>query len=302
MQPILSFDDLTLHLQRLHRTFRLAVVCGSDPSTAEAVMRAVSNGFADATFVGACQQVRQQASVMSYEGERVHFIEADTDVEAAQLAVSMVKRGEADVLMKGLIHTDTLLHAVLNKEWGILPRGQVLTHIAMAQMPSYHKLLFFTDAAVIPYPTHEQRAQQVAYLARMLHAFGIDEPRISLIHCAETANPKFPHTMGYGEICQRAAQGEWGRLLVDGPLDLRTSCDAEALRVKGIQSVIGGEADALVLPDIEAANVLYKGLPLFAQAQVAGTLQGTLAPVVLPSRGDDADAKYHSLALATMSC
>ena len=232
MQPILSFDDLTLHLQRLHRTFRLAVVCGSDPSTAEAVMRAVSNGFADATFVGACHQVRQQACVKNYEGERVHFIEADTDVEAAQLAVSMVKRGEADVLMKGLIHTDTLLHAVLNKEWGILPRGQVLTHIAMAQMPSYHKLLFFTDAAVIPYPTHEQRAQQVAYLARMLHAFGIDEPRISLIHCAETANPKFPHTMGYGEICQRAAQGEWGRLLVDGPLDLRTSCDAEALRVK----------------------------------------------------------------------
>lgn len=302
MNPIHTFDDLTLHLQRLHRTFRLAVVCGSDDSTAAAVMRAVSHGFADATFVGACQQVRQQACVANYKGDRVHFIEADTDVEAAQLAVSMVKRGEADVLMKGLIHTETLLHAVLNKEWGILPRGQVLTHIAMAQMPSYHKLLFFTDAAVIPYPTHEQRAQQVAYLARMLHAFGIDEPRISLIHCAETANPKFPHTMGYGEICQRAAQGEWGRLLVDGPLDLRTSCDAEALRVKGIQSVIGGEADALVLPDIEAANVLYKGLPLFAQAQVAGTLQGTLAPVVLPSRGDDADAKYHSLALATMSC
>lgn len=302
MQPIHTFDDLTLHLQRLHRTFRLAVVCGSDDSTAAAVMRAVNHGFADATFVGACQQVRQQACVANYKGDHVHFIEADTDVEAAQLAVSMVKRGEADVLMKGLIHTETLLHAVLNKEWGILPRGQVLTHIAMAQMPSYHKLLFFTDAAVIPYPTHEQRAQQVAYLARMLHAFGIDEPRISLIHCAETANPKFPHTMGYGEICQRAAQGEWGRLLVDGPLDLRTSCDAEALRVKGIQSVIGGEADALVLPDIEAANVLYKGLPLFAQAQVAGTLQGTLAPVVLPSRGDDADAKYHSLALATMSC
>lgn len=302
MNPIHTFDDLTLHLQRLHRTFRLAVVCGSDDSTAAAVMRAVSHGFADATFVGACQQVRQQACVANYKSDRVHFIEADTDVEAAQLAVSMVKRGEADVLMKGLIHTETLLHAVLNKEWGILPRGQVLTHIAMAQMPSYHKLLFFTDAAVIPYPTHEQRAQQVAYLARMLHAFGIDEPRISLIHCAETANPKFPHTMGYGEICQRAAQGEWGRLLVDGPLDLRTSCDAEALRVKGIQSVIGGEADALVLPDIEAANVLYKGLPLFAQAQVAGTLQGTLAPVVLPSRGDDADAKYHSLALATMSC
>ena len=255
MQPILSFNDLTEHLKQLHRTFRLAVVCGADASTAEAVMRAVRHEFAEAWFVGACEQVKQQTCVAQY-----------------------------------------------NKEWGILPKGQVLTHIAMAQIPAYHKLLFFTDAAVIPYPTHEQRVQQVAYLARMLHAFGIEQPRVALVHCAETVSDKFPHTIGYGEICQRAAAGEWGRLLVDGPLDLRTACDIEALRVKGIHSVLGGEADALVLPDIEVANVFYKALPLFASAQVAGTLQGTLAPVVLPSRGDCVDAKYHSLALAIMSC
>lgn len=302
MQPILSFNDLTEHLKQLHRTFRLAVVCGADASTAEAVMRAVRHEFAEAWFVGACEQVKQQTCVAQYTGTQIHFVETDSDLEAAERAVMMVRNGEADVLVKGLLHTDTLLRAVLNKEWGILPKGQVLTHIAMAQIPAYHKLLFFTDAAVIPYPTQEQRVQQVAYLARMLHAFGIEQPRVALVHCAETVSDKFPHTIGYGEICQRAAAGEWGRLLVDGPLDLRTACDVEALRVKGIHSVLGGEADALVLPDIEVANVLYKALPLFASAQVAGTLQGTLAPVVLPSRGDCADAKYHSLALAIMSC
>lgn len=302
MQPILSFNDLTEHLKQLHRTFRLAVVCGSDASTVEAVMRAVDHGFAEAWFVGDCAKVKQQPWVAQDTGEKVHFVEVDSDVEAAERAVTMVRNGEADVLMKGLLHTDTLLRAVLNKEWGILPRGQVLTHIAMAQIPAYHKLLFFTDAAVIPYPTQEQRTQQVAYLARMLHAFGIEQPRVALLHCAETVSEKFPHTMGYGEICQRAASGEWGRLIVDGPLDLRTACDAVALRIKGIRSVLGGESDALVMPDIEAANLFYKALPLFASAQVAGTLQGTLAPVVLPSRGDCADAKYHSLALATMSC
>lgn len=302
MQTIQSLNDLTAHLRSLGKRFRLSVVCGSDASTSEAVMRAVSEGFAEAIFVGDCDAVRHTAAVSESQSPHIRFIEADSHEEAARKAVTLVREGGADVLVKGLLHTETLLHAVLNKEWGILPRGRVLTHIAMAELPAYDKLLFFSDAAVIPYPTDEQRAAQVAYMARMLHAFGIDEPRIALLHCAETVNEKFPHTLGYADICRRAAEGEWGRLRVDGPLDLRTSCDPVALRIKGITSVLEGRADGLIVPDIEAGNVLYKALPLFASARMAGTLQGTLAPVVLPSRGDDEEAKFHSLALATMGC
>lgn len=301
MQPIRTFDDMTAHLAGLRRVCRLAVVCGSDASTAGAVMRAVEAGFVEALFVGNCAAVRQQPCVSAWSGGRVSYIEAGSQIEAAELAVTMVRQGQADLLMKGLLHTDTLLRAVLNKEWGILPRGEVLTHIAVAQIPSYHKLLFFSDAAVIPYPTQAQRMAQVGYMAQMLHAFGIDEPRIALVHCAETVSDKFPHTMGYGDICSRAACGEWGRVIVDGPLDLRTACDPVALAVKGITSPVGGEADAVILPDIEAGNLMYKALSLFASARVAGTLQGTTAPVVLPSRGDSLEAKYHSLALAAMS-
>ena len=302
MSSIRSFSDLIAHLQGLGKRFRLAVVCGSDTSSAEAAMRAVREGYAEVYFVGDCAKVRQQAAVACYEGPYVHYVEAGSHEEAAQRAVTLVQEGGADILMKGLLHTETLLRAVLNKEWGILPKGRVLTHIAMAQIPAYHKLLFFTDAAVIPYPTHEQRLAQVGYLAQMLHNFGIEEPRISLIHCAETVNEKFPHTLGYREIAERAAAGEWGSLRVDGPLDLRTSCDPIGLKLKGIESSLEGDADALIVPDIEVGNVLYKSLPLFAGAQLAGTLQGTLAPVVLPSRGDDTDAKFHSLALAAMCC
>lgn len=302
MQSIRSFADMTAHLRSLNRRFRLAVVCGSDDSTVTAVLRAVEEGFAEVFFVGDCEQIAQHPAVQKHGEQWLHYMEAATHEEAAKTAVQMVRNGRADVLMKGLLHTSVLLRAVLNKEWGILPPGQTLTHIAVADMPLYGKLLFFTDAAVIPYPTPEQRAQQVAYLARMLHAFGISKPRIALVHCTETANEKFPHTMTYADLVRRAKDGEWGELIVDGPLDLRTSCDAVALHVKGIQSPIEGEADALVLPDIESGNVLYKVLPLFAQARIAGTLQGTLAPVVLSSRGDDAEAKFHSLALATMSC
>lgn len=301
MQSIKSLEDLTRHLQDKGTRYRLSVVCGSDISTSAAVMRAVRKGFAEAYFVGDCEEIKSFPYVYSYDGPHIHFIEAGSHEDAARKAVTLVRDGGADVLVKGLLHTETLLHAVLNKEWGILPRGRVLTHIAMAELPYYHKLLFFSDAAVIPYPTHEQRVQQVAYMAQMLHAFGIEQPRIALLHCAETVNDKFPHTLGYKEICERAASGEWGKLLVDGPLDLRTSCDPDALRIKGIHSVLEGDADGLIVPDIEAGNILYKSLPLFANAQMAGTLQGTMAPVVLPSRGDDELAKFHSLALATMT-
>lgn len=300
MQAIRSFSDLTAHLSHLGHRFRLAVVCGSDDCTAEAVMRAVGAGFVEAIFVGNVAEVRRQSCVMAGDLKHVSFVEAGGPEEAAQRAVTLVHNGEADVLMKGLLHTDVLLRAVLNKEWGILPKGRVLTHIAVFQLPAYPRLLFLTDAAVIPYPTHEQRLQQVAYMARTLHSFGVEEPRLALLHCAETVSDKFPHTLGYDEICRRAARDEWGPLRVDGPLDLRTACDPEGLRIKGIQSVIEGKADGLIVPDIEVGNALYKSFTLFAGAQVAGTLQGTEAPVVLSSRGDDAEAKFHSIALAAM--
>lgn len=302
IHPIRSFDDLTAHLRQMGRRIRLAVVCGSDNSTIAAVTRAVNEGFAEVVFVGDCEQVQAQAPVAALQAEFVHYVTAESHEQAAMLAVQMVRDRRADVLVKGLLHTATLLRAVLNKEWGILPQGKVLTHIAMAEIPAYRKLLFFTDAAVIPYPIHEQRLAQVAYLAETLHAFGVEQPKIALLHCAETVSEKFPHTLGYGEICQRAAAGEWGNLIVDGPLDLRTACDLEALRIKGIDSPLQGDADALVVPDIEVGNALYKCLPLFASAKLAGTLKGTLAPVVLPSRGDTAEAKFYSLALATMGC
>ena len=302
MQAIHTFKNLTDHLAQMGRRFRIAVVCGSDASTCGAALRAVSEGFADVYFVGDCEVIRALPGVAEADARYVHFVEAETHEEAARQAVVLVREGKADVLMKGLIHTAILLRAVLNKEWGILPKGRLMTHIAVCELPAYDKLLFFSDAAVIPYPTHEQRADQVCYMAQMLHAFGIDEPRIALLHCAETVDEKFPHTLGYVELCERARQGEWGKLIVDGPLDLRTSCDPVALHVKGIDSPIEGHADALIVPDIESGNILYKCITLFAGARVAGTLMGPQAPVILSSRGDDEEAKFHSLALATMNC
>ena len=301
MTAITNFEQLTAHLVERGLRKRVAVVCASDSSTQNAVARALREGFAEAIFVGSREAVEANADIQLYS-DHISYVDATDGDDAAQKAVALVREGKADILMKGLINTDNLLHAVLNKETGILPRGQVLTHITASAIPGYPKLLFFTDAAVIPYPTHEQRVEQVRYIVKLCHDFGISTPKISLIHCSEKVGGKFfPFTERYAEIIEQGAAGEFGPCIIDGPLDLKTSCCKESLVKKGISSPLDGEADALIFPDIQAGNVFYKTITFFCHAETAGMLAGTLAPVVLPSRGDSEQCKYCSLALAAIN-
>ncbi len=300
METIRSFEDMVVHLAQRGGRKRVAIVWAADQYSQESVIRALQVGFIDAIFVGCQKEVEGNPRLMKYENH-IEFVEAADRDEAARISVRMVREGKADILMKGLINTDNLLHVVLDKETGILPRGNVLTHITASQLPEYDKMLFFTDSAVIPYPTQEQRIQQIRYMVYVCHALGIEEPKISLIHCTEKVNEKyFPFTLGYKEIIKMAENGDFGRCIVDGPLDLKTSVSPESMRIKGINSPIGGEADALIFPDIEAANVFYKSITLFLGVETAGVLQGTMAPVVLPSRSDSKLCKFYSLALAAI--
>ena len=278
MQPIRTLNDMIVFLQQRGDRRRVAVVCANDAATRYAVEKGKEMGFIEPVYV-----------------------DGDDKDECARRAVAMVKSGEADILMKGLINTDNLLRVILNKDTGILRPGHVLTHIAMAEIPKYDKLLFFTDAAVIPVPPKEQRRQQIHYINYACHTLGIEEPRISLIHCAEKISEKiFPYTADYHDIIAEAQIGKFGRCIIDGPLDLKTSLDQVSLREKGIRSVIDGQADALIFPDIVAGNVFYKTLTLFGYAKTAGVLQGTSCPCVVSSRADSPESKYYSLALAAI--
>ena len=300
METIKSFEDMVIHLAQRNDRKRVAVVWAADRNSQVSVARALEIGFIEAIFVGCQAEVEANESIMRY-ASHVSFIPADDRDEAARISVKLVRDGGADILMKGLINTDNLLHVLLNKETGILPRGHVLTHITAARLPEYEKLLFFSDSAVIPYPTQDQRIQQIRYMLYVCRALGIEEPKISLIHCTEKVNEKyFPFTVGYREIVGMAERGEFGRCIIDGPLDLKTSVSPESMRIKGIKSPIGGDADALIFPDIEAANVFYKSITLFLGVETAGVLQGTMAPVVLPSRSDSKLCKFYSLALAAI--
>lgn len=301
MQTIQNFEEMVKHLSALGRKITIAVACGDDDSTLQAVTRALASGFARAIFVGNPSVPRTYAPMQAY-AHLVEFVEPESaePAAAAGLAVHLVREGRAGILMKGLISTDVLLRAVLNKAEGLLPPGQVLTHLAVAQIPGRDRLLFFTDAAVIPYPTAEQRAAQIGYVASVCRKFGIAQPRISLIHCSEHVSEKFPHTLTYADLSHRASEGEWGPAIVDGPLDVRTSIDPVALHIKGIPSPLEGQADALIFPNIEAGNTFYKTITFLTASDVAGTLCGTTCPVILPSRGDSAQDKYFSLAFAAM--
>ena len=301
MQTIQNFSEMVRHLSASGQKITIAVACGDDDSTLQAVTRALASGFARAIFVGDASVPRAYAPMQDY-AEVVEFVEPETadPAAAAALAVRLVREGRAGILMKGLISTDVLLRAVLNKAEGLLPPGQVLPHLAVAQIPERDRLLFFTDAAVIPNPTAEQRAAQIGYVASVCRKFGIAQPRSSLIHCSEHVSEKFPHTLTYADLSRRASEGEWGPAIVDGPLDVRTSIDPVALHIKGIPSPLEGQADALIFPNIEAGNTFYKTITFLTASDVAGTLCGTTCPVILPSRGDSAQDKYYSLAFAAM--
>ena len=213
----------------------------------------------------------------------------------------IVREGGADILMKGIINTDNLLRAILDKEKGLLPSGKVLTHLSVMQIPSYNKLLFFSDAAVIPRPTLQQRIEMIWYAINVCHDFGIEQPKVSLIHCTEKVSAKFPHSLDYVNIVELCEAGEFGDTIIDGPLDVRTSCEPASGNIKGIVSPINGEADVLIFPNIESANAFYKSVALFANADMAALLQGPICPVVLPSRSDTGLSKYYSMAMACLT-
>lgn len=278
MEKIQDFNQLLEHLKNQKLKKRVAVVCPRDESTQQALKKAERDGFIEPLMVD------------------------DDDLpKAARKAIQFVREGKADFLMKGLINSDILLHAILNREEGLLQPGHVLTQMACSSIPDYHKFLFYTDAAVIPYPTQQQRIEQVRYMASLCRTFGIAEPRISLIHCSEKVDERhFPFTAGYADIIRMAKEGEFGKCLIDGPLDLKTSCSPSSLKVKGISSPLGGDADALIFPDIEGGNLFHKTITFFAHAETASILQGTMVPVVMPSRADSPETKYYSLALAAI--
>ncbi len=212
----------------------------------------------------------------------------------------MVRNNEADVLMKGLIGTDTFLKAVLDKEKGLLPPKAVMSYTCAIEIPKYHKLLFVSDTAVLIYPDLDQKIAMINYSVAMARRFGIEKPKVALISATEKVSPSMQETLDYALLCKMAERGQIKNCIVDGPLDIFLACDPNSLAIKGIQSPLEGDADILIFPNLECANSFYKGLMLFGEGELAGLICGTTKPVIVMSRSESENSKYYCLALSCL--
>ena len=280
---------------------RVAVAAAAHRLVLQSVQRAVSLGLIVPLLVGREEEIREQAEAIGWALEDKHIVPTETNRAAATVAVDLVRRGEVDVLMKGYLHTDEMLRAVLQEKTG-LRTDRLLSHVFVLEVPTYHKLLLITDAAINISPGIAQKAaitQNAVDLARRL---GVEKPKVAALSSVETINPNIPSTVHAACLSKMAERGQIRGAVVDGPLAFDNAISAEAARDKGIDSLVAGDVDVVVVPDLDAGNILSKNLEYLASAKMAGVVMGALAPVVLTSRSDPPRARVYSLALAGLLC
>ncbi|KXY10966.1 phosphate butyryltransferase [Bacillus sp. FSL K6-0067] len=276
----------------------VAVAVAEDHEVIEAVAKAITLQLAQFRLYGNQEKIMGMLQEHSLQtSEHIEVIAAQSSAEAAELSVKAVRNGEADVLMKGNIPTANILKAVLNKEWGFR-KGSVLSHVAAFEVPNYNRLIFVTDAAMNIAPDVTQKAAIIQNTVEVARAIGIDLPKVAPIAAVEVVNPAMQATIDAAMLTQMNRRGQIKNCVVDGPLALDNAVSQIAAEHKGIVSDVAGKADILLVPTIEAGNVLYKSLVYFADAKVGAMIAGAKAPIVLTSRADSAETKVYSLALA----
>ena len=280
--------------------YRIAIAWAQDTNTIKSVYRAVEEGFVEAILIGDRKAIIGACLSCSCDLSALRIVEAGDEVSAAAKAVEMTVNGEADIVMKGLVGTDKFLKAVMNKEKGLMLPGAVMSYVCALEMQTYHKLLFVTDTAVIPFPTLNQKIAMAKYAISIAHRFGIEKPKVALIGASEKVSDHFPNTKDYSEMCKMANEGEFTDCIMDGPLDLFLACDPASVKIKGVPTPVAGDADVLLFPSLEACNPFYKGLMLFAKSELAGIICGTAKPVVVMSRSESELSKYYCIAMACL--
>jgi phosphate butyryltransferase len=275
----------------------LAVACAHDEDVLLAVDRAARDGLVRPVLVGRAASIESLAGQHGLELPGAEVVDCPADGDAAERAVRLVSSGRAQMLMKGLVATSVLLRAVLNKEWGLRLRP-LLSHVAVFEGRDPARLVLVTDVAMNIAPDLGQKVQIVENAVALAHRLGIACPKVAPIASVETVNPEMPATVDAALLAKMADRGQIRGCVIDGPLALDNALSAEAARHKGIVSPVAGCADVLLMPGIDAGNVFYKSLAQLTAIPMAAIIVGARAPVVLTSRADSDETKFHSIALA----
>jgi phosphate butyryltransferase len=297
---IKTLDQMEEKVLALKKKHRIAVAWAQDSNTISAIHKAVYQGFVEAIMIGKTSEIIKTCKAEGIDDKLFTLIEAENENRASVEAVSLAKKGEADVVMKGLVGTDKFLKAVMDKENGLMAPNAILSYVCAIQIPSYHKLLFVTDPAVIPYPDLDQKVAMASYAIEMARKFGVEKPKIALIGASEKMGRHFENSVDYAVMCKMAERGQIKECIMDGPLDLFLACDKKSIKIKGVETPINGDADILLFPSLEACNPFYKGLMLFASGELAGIIRGTEKPVIVMSRSESEKSKYFCIVLACL--
>lgn len=292
-----NFDQLIDHAKATIAKQRVVVVAAHDAHTLEAVLRVQAEGVVEPVLVGDGAAIAEILHRLGATVPQEDIYDVPDMDDAAALSVQLIREGKAHFLMKGKLETAQLLRAVVNKDTG-LGTGRTMSHMAINQLPRYHKLLVTTDGGMLLSPTLEQKKDVVINAVSALRSMGYEEPKVGVLSATERVNPKLPDSVDAAALKEMNRRGEITGCLVEGPISFDLAMVKERSAEKGYQSPCAGDVDILVVPDITTGNVLGKCLVEMAGGRMAGLVVGAKCPIVVTSRGSSADEKYTALYLA----
>ena len=276
-----------------------AIVWPCEETALAGAIDAAEEGIITPILVGSQKRIRAAAEKAHLVVGRFVIVDAATEEEAAAAAVRLVHQGKAQALMKGSLHTDVLMHEVVAKENG-LRTGRRISHVFIVDVPTYPEALFVTDAAINIFPDLETKRDIVQNAIDLHIGLGLGEPRVAILSAVEVINSKIPGTTDAASLCKMAERGQISGGILDGPLAMDNAINEEAAAIKGIRSPVAGKAQILVVPDLEAGNMLAKNMIFLAQADAAGVVLGAAVPIILTSRADSVRTRMASTAIGAL--
>ena len=289
-----KLEDLKKVINKNQKS-KLIVVAAEEENVLEAVYEAFKDDLIEPILVGNKELIDEYIRKNNFKFEGVDITPANSFEEAAEISVKMINDGRGDFLIKGLVDTSILLKAVLNKEWG-LRTGKQLSHVMLYEIPTYHKLIMLTDGGMVTYPDVDTKIALIKNAYEGAKKLGYKEFKVACLAAKEKLNPKMQATVDGAEIKARQKKGEFeAGIIVEGPIALDLAVSKEAAKIKKFNSPVAGDADLLLVHNIEMGNGIGKSITYFGNGIGAGVVMGAKVPIVLVSRSDDFDAKYYSI-------
>ncbi len=279
---------------------RVVVAYANDTHTIEAVHEAIKLKLIRGVLVGDTETITSACKEIQVDPATFTIVHEPDEMIAAKTAVSLINKGEGDLIMKGLVSTDKYMRALLDKEEGLMEPGAILSHVSVVESVNYHKLLIVGDVAIIPDPELKEKIAIVNYLIETAMALGIEQPRVALLAATEQVLPKMTACVDAALLAKMAERGHFKGALVDGPLALDVIIDEQSAEIKNLKSQVAGNADCILFPNIESGNVFYKFHTKLSGGETGAVVAGAKVPAILSSRGDSVKTKLYSIALGAL--